>query len=108
LIRALEREGASNLLANVIDIYLRETPALLLAMRKATERGDAVALRRAAHNLKSGSANLGAVCLAELCRGLEAEAFSGDLARAPQQVDAIETEYGKVWPALAAQIEEGR
>jgi TMAO reductase system sensor TorS len=108
LIRALEREGAADLLAKVIDIYLRETPALLQALREAARRGDVVGLRRAAHSLKSGSANLGAGCLAELCREMEAAALSGDLARAPQQVAAIETEYGKVWPALAAQIKEGR
>jgi signal transduction histidine kinase/CheY-like chemotaxis protein len=106
-IRALEREGTVGLLAKVIDIYLREAPALLQALRKAAERGDAVALRRAAHGLKSGSANLGAGCLAELCRGLEVTALSGDLAPASQQVAAIETEYGKVWPALAAQVKEG-
>jgi CheY-like chemotaxis protein len=108
LIRALEREGAADLLAKVIDIYLRETPALLQALREAARRGDVVGLRRAAHSLKSGSANLGAGCLAELCREMEAAALSGDLARGPQQVAAIETEYGKVWPALAAQIKEGR
>lgn len=107
LIRALERKGAADLLEKVIDIYLRETPALLQALREAAGRGDVVALRRTAHSLKSGSANLGAACLAELCRELEAAALSGDLARAPQQVAAIETEYGKVLPALAAQIKEG-
>jgi CheY-like chemotaxis protein len=108
LIRALEREGAADLLANVIDIYLRETPTLLQTLHEAAGRSDGVALRRAAHSLKSSSANLGAGCLAELCRELEAVALSGDLARAPQQVAAIETEYGQVWPALAAQIREGR
>jgi CheY-like chemotaxis protein len=108
LIRTLERDGAADLLMKVIGIYLRETPALLQELNEAAGRGDVVALRRAAHSLKSGSANLGAGCLAELCQELEAASLSGDLARAPQQVAAIETEYGKVRPALAAQINEGR
>jgi HPt (histidine-containing phosphotransfer) domain-containing protein len=68
---------------------------------EAADRTDAAALQRAAHSLKSGSANLGAQRLAELCRGLEAAARAGDLSRARQQVAEIEVEFGKIIPALA-------
>jgi HPt (histidine-containing phosphotransfer) domain-containing protein len=102
-IRALDRQGTAEILKNVIDIFFRETPPLLQALHQAASQGDAAALQRTAHSLKSGSDNLGARRLAELCRELEASARSGDLARAPLQVAEIEAEYGKVLPALAAE-----
>ncbi len=100
-IRTLERQGSAEVLKKVIEIYFRETPPLLQSLREAAVRTDAAALQRAAHSLKSGSANLGARRLAELCRGLEAAARSGDLSEAQQQVAEIEVEFGKVIPALA-------
>jgi TMAO reductase system sensor TorS len=102
-IRALDRQGTAEILKNVIDIFFRETPPLLQSLHQAASQGDAAALQRTAHSLKSGSDNLGARRLAELCRELEASARSGDLARAPLQVAEIEAEYGKVLPALAAE-----
>jgi CheY-like chemotaxis protein len=102
-IRELDRQGSAEVLKNVIDIFFRETPPLLQALHQAASQGDVAALQRTAHSLKSGSANLGARRLAELCRVLEASARSGDLARAPLQVAEIEAEYGKVLPALAAE-----
>jgi HPt (histidine-containing phosphotransfer) domain-containing protein len=40
-------------------------------MRVATETGDADALRMAAHTLKSGSADFGAMQLSQICARLE-------------------------------------
>jgi TMAO reductase system sensor TorS len=102
-IRALDGQGSAEVLKKVIDIFFREMPPMLQSLHEAASQGDAVALQRTAHSLKSGSANLGARRLAELCRELEATARSGDLARAPLQVAEIEAEFGKVLPALAAE-----
>jgi len=103
-IRKLERQGSAEVLKKVIGIYFRETPPLLQAMHDAAERSDAVTLQRTAHTLKSGSANLGARRLAELCRRLEAAARSGDLTEAQQHIAEIDDEFGKVLPALAEEM----
>ena len=103
-IRTLDRQGSAGVLEKVISIYFRETPPLLQAMHHAADRGDAVALQRAAHMLKSGSANLGARRLAELCRSLEAAARTGDLSGAQQQVTEIDVEFAKVKPALTEEM----
>jgi HPt (histidine-containing phosphotransfer) domain-containing protein len=43
------------------------------------ETGDAESLRRAAHTLKSSSANVGATCLSEICREIEGKSRDGNL-----------------------------
>jgi HPt (histidine-containing phosphotransfer) domain-containing protein len=58
-------------LAELIDTYVADAPNLLTAMRDALATGDSLALRRAAHTLKSNSATFGARRLADLCRRLE-------------------------------------
>jgi HPt (histidine-containing phosphotransfer) domain-containing protein len=45
-----------------------DTPRQLAAMREAIAGADAEALRKVAHSLKSGSANVGADGLAQLCK----------------------------------------
>jgi len=60
-IRALQRPGEPDLLGKVIEIYLRESPRLVQAIREASTKGEAEALRKAAHSFKSSSANLGAL-----------------------------------------------
>ena len=89
-------------LAELIDSYFDDTATLIPALRGATRDGDAEALRRSAHSLKSNSATFGATALAALCQDLETRARDGDLVDAGARVAAIEAEYARVQPALAA------
>jgi HPt (histidine-containing phosphotransfer) domain-containing protein len=57
-------------------------------------------LQLAAHTLKSSSANVGAMGLAERCRALEAAARDGTLAGAGEIVHGIEAEHRTVCAAL--------
>jgi HPt (histidine-containing phosphotransfer) domain-containing protein len=70
--RALERRGAKGFLSRMINIYLEDSPQSLQDIKKAIEHGSADTVRRAAHKLKSSSADLGAVSLSALCAELEA------------------------------------
>jgi len=47
----------------IITIYLQTTPKLLQDLREAVAASDAQAMRKAAHSLKSSSANVGAMKL---------------------------------------------
>ncbi len=104
-IRELERNGASGMLARVVEMYRNSAPQLLSDIRKGVEEGDADRTRRAAHTMKSSSANLGAVVVVALCKRLEDEARVGKLADADTLVDQIEEELGQITDVLASEVE---
>jgi CheY-like chemotaxis protein/HPt (histidine-containing phosphotransfer) domain-containing protein len=105
-IRALQRPGAPSLLAKVIGVYLDNSPTLVQRLREAVAQGDAVALREAAHSLKSSSANLGAMQLATLCKELEQMGRDGQLQGAAEKLSALQQHYLLVREALTAQLPE--
>ena len=72
-------------LAEVIDAFVADAPALLAALRRSLEEKDADELRRAAHTLKSNGATFGAEQFSELCRQLEQRAKSGQLTGASER-----------------------
>ena len=92
-IRALERGGAAGLLARVITLYLQGTPPLIERMRQALEANDEMALRAAAHSLKSSSANVGAMKLHGLCKELESWVQRGQITDAAGRIALIEQEF---------------
>jgi HPt (histidine-containing phosphotransfer) domain-containing protein len=87
-------------LAELIDTYVADAPEQLEALHAALAAGDAAELVRPAHTLKSASASLGALGLAERCRLLEASAKTGSLDGAAQAVDGIAAEVQRVMNAL--------
>ena len=101
------------ILESVIDSYVEETPKLLEAMhtslarlhRVTVDQNDATVLQRAAHTLKSTSATLGAIRLAQFCGDLEALKPAGNLAEAAAMISQVETEYEKVKVALLQEIQ---
>ena len=92
--------GDPAFLAELIDAYVDDTPEQLAAMHQAVAVGDMSELRRAAHSLKSNSANFGAFRLAELCAGVEAQAQAGASDRTIELVAQVEAEYDRVRRAL--------
>ncbi len=99
-IRQLQQAGKPDLLARIIDLYLDDTPGLLNALRDSITGGDAANVRMVAHRLKSGSANLGAMELADLCRQLEEQGHTGQLENSLTLLNRIETEFKRVSTAL--------
>ena len=102
-IRAMQREGAPSVLLRVIDIFLEAAPKLLAQMRAAVAGNDPLQLCRAAHSLKSSSANLGATSLSALCRELEAMGQASEILGAGLKVDLLELELESALEALKAQ-----
>jgi HPt (histidine-containing phosphotransfer) domain-containing protein len=64
-------EGEPDIVVELIDIYLESAPRLVAAVREAAAAGDVASLSRAAHNLRGGSASLGAWRVAALCEEIE-------------------------------------
>ncbi len=94
------------MLPTLIEAFFEDAAQLQANARKALEKGQADELRRAAHTLKSNSANFGGKTLAGLCQTLESQAKNGQLAYAEKLWQQIEIEYKKVRLALEKILEE--
>jgi HPt (histidine-containing phosphotransfer) domain-containing protein len=94
--------GGERFLAELIDTFLGDAPALVATLRASHAGGEAEELRRAAHTLKSNGQTFGAGHFSELCRELEGRARNGELDRASELLDRVEKGYGALEEALAA------
>ena len=103
-IRTLERNGAPNLLARLIGLYLRDAPQLIGQMKQAVADQEYQTLLTAAHTLKSSSANLGAWSLHGQCKELEAQSRQQHVPDALQQVAAIEEAFMAVQTVLQREL----
>ncbi|HEX2829615.1 MAG TPA: MHYT domain-containing protein [Burkholderiales bacterium] len=104
-IRRLQKPGAPSVLGKVVDLYVRDAPRQITAMRDALSAGDSAVLRRAAHTLKSNSGNLGATGLAAVCKELETRAAGAALDGTDEFIERIQREYERVQAALLAETE---
>jgi CheY-like chemotaxis protein/HPt (histidine-containing phosphotransfer) domain-containing protein len=105
-IRALQKEGATDVLGRVIRSYLSNTPALLHTLHEAVTRADAISLRQAAHSFRSSSASLGAVALAALCKDLEVMGRVNSLGKAVKVLSEVQAEYEAVRATLVAELQK--
>ncbi len=83
-------------LNQVIDTYLADATNLLQNIRQATANGQAQELQRAAHSLKSNSANLGATRLSAYGKELEDLGKNGSTAVSAARLADLETEFQQV------------
>jgi two-component system, sensor histidine kinase and response regulator len=78
-VRQLDPDGQDRLLARLIALYRDDSSQLLADIDNGLKINDAEAIARAAHTLKSSSANLGATSVAAIARQIEHSARSGDI-----------------------------
>ena len=110
-IRQLPGANGALLVNKVIDVYLADAPERLAQMHAAT---DADALLKAAHSMKSSSANVGAERLAALCKELEMIGRSGTiegarplLMNADQELQRVLTELLEAHAATSRSLTAG-
>ncbi len=92
--------GDGEFLTELLDTYFDDTPQQFLAMHSALSDDNSEDFRRAAHSLKSNSANFGALGLSEKAKQLEDLGKSGQLKQAAKPLEEAESEYTKVKTAL--------
>ena len=85
---------------DVLANFLESIPMLLTDIRAAIEACDTKLLERAAHNLKSNSAMLGALKLSRLAADVEAIGESGNTDTSAIFLENMEKEYIRVKPAV--------
>ena len=100
-LRACDPDG-TGLLAELIDIYLADTPPRLNALRLAFDAGKPAAMSSEAHALKSGSAQLGALAVAATGRELELLGREGSLRGAGELLARLMQEFEAARAALLA------
>jgi len=103
-LRQLQGEGEPDIVQELAEAFQFETPPLLEALRQAIVEGHPEQLKRAAHNLRGSSNNLGARTMAALSAELEAIGKKGTVEQATELVTRLEQEYQRVCQALAAEI----
>jgi two-component system, sensor histidine kinase and response regulator len=106
-IRALQKKGRKDILSQVITLYLDHLPAQLRELHDAISSGDASAIHRLAHSLKSGSANLGAMTLSSFFEEVESMGRMNSIDHAAELLSKIETESIAVETALKSELQRG-
>ena len=92
--------GDGEFLAELLQTYFDDTPQQFTAMHNALSAANAEDFRRAAHSLKSNSANFGAMTLSQQAKQLEDLGKAGNLELAAGPLEEAEAEYGRVKTAL--------
>jgi len=102
-LRALQSRNEPNLLGELIDSFLRDSPERIALIRGAAAAGDAEALFRTVHALKGGSGILGAHRMTALCDIIEELSRAGSVEGTPVLITALEEEFERVRQALQAE-----
>jgi two-component system, sensor histidine kinase and response regulator len=102
------RQGDSDLVLEVIDLFLQETPDRLVSLRDGLARGDLPLISRIAHTIRGSAGHLGAKALAALCARVEDKARQGVPFNNAFALSSIEEEIGRVRDALLAEAERLR
>ena len=99
-LRDLRIDGQPDPVAELIDLFLQQTPDLLRSLKKALEENDWETVGTTAHTLKGSCANLGAEQMAAWCRKLESIAGQGTLEAAGNIPGLLEQELAVVRQVL--------
>ncbi|HET9822402.1 MAG TPA: response regulator, partial [Burkholderiaceae bacterium] len=94
-LRALDPESGDALVAELLAAFVEMATRTHKELTRALMAGDAVAVMRAAHSMKSGAANVGAVALSERYRTFEQFAREGLLAEVVAQQAVWQAEHEK-------------
>jgi signal transduction histidine kinase/CheY-like chemotaxis protein/HPt (histidine-containing phosphotransfer) domain-containing protein len=105
LLRNLGPADGHGLLPEAAHAFRSELPASLAALDHAIAESDDEALKRAAHKLKGGAANIGAAGAAALCARLEKLALGAGDSHSRELIGLLESELVRVDAALDRALE---
>jgi HPt (histidine-containing phosphotransfer) domain-containing protein len=101
-LRDLGGEDDPGLLLELVDMFLADSPARMTEIQTSLANGDVKTLERAAHTLKSSSANIGALGLSKLCKQMEELARKQTCESIPSLFEASTKSLAEVATALRA------
>jgi PAS domain S-box-containing protein len=100
-IKAVQQPGKPDLVEKIINLYINDAQSLCHNIHEAVGKGDPQALSKAAHSLKSSSANVGALKLANLCKELETLGRANSIDNAQDIINQMDSEYKRVIATLS-------
>ena len=89
-------EDGPELLKTLVNMYLKDSPNLIGAMRSSLIAKQPAILDRSAHTLKGNSNQMGALTLATLCFELEQIGKAGSVEGGDALIDRIDYEFSRV------------
>ena len=106
MLRSLQNPDEPDVLEKIIGKYLQQSPTLLRDICNAVNSGDNFNLSESAHSLKSASANLGALELAQICEELENMGRHARAEAAKELIGKLEDSFEAALNALKIEIEK--
>jgi PAS domain S-box-containing protein len=103
-LRELRMEGEPDPLAELVELFLADTPERIAQMKDSLQRADGHGLEAAAHSLKGSASNLGARNMAADCARLMQGGRKGEFASAAKIVRAIDENFSKVKAILLEEV----
>lgn len=101
-------DGDQEFMVSLLEQFLLDAERLVGALAPALATCDAQSLERAAHTLKSSSANVGAMLLSNLCEELRSIGLGGNLTEATDRVPLAEIEFSRARCELENRLEKLR
>ena len=92
--------GEMDFVDELVDTFLEDGRTQIEGMRAGLDRGDTERIGRAAHSLKTGCLNIGALDLGAICRSLEEAARAGAVPDAAARIDTIAAGFEEVRTTL--------
>ncbi|ETX00566.1 MAG: hypothetical protein ETSY1_10765 [Candidatus Entotheonella factor] len=105
-LRQLSERRGQDVFGTVVQMYLDQTPTLLVALQDAVACQDAEGIRQSAHTFKSNCGHVGAMALLDLCQELETRGAAQLFTDTDELMRVIETEYASVRDALNVLMQE--
>lgn len=104
----LQQDDETDLVGELIDLYLQDAPVKIDAIQQAVAKADAKSLKHAAHSLKGSSGTLGVRQLALVCEELECLADAGLSPAANAMLDQLKAEFVRVQEVLMSELDRRR
>ena len=101
-LKAFQCDDGPDILTELIDIFLDDSPPRLAAMSAAMTTSESAVAEAEGHALKSSCAQLGALGLSEICRQIEQAGKQDDIGTAEPLVEQALIEFKRVEQALLA------
>ena len=101
-IRAIQHEGAPDLVGKLVTLYLTQASTIITTLGSAVEKRNVQDIFQLAHKFKSSSANVGALYLSSLLKDLETLGRQNVIEGTANLFAAIEKEFEAVKKSLEA------
>ena len=98
----IKSDDGSDIVIELIDLYLKGTSRRITEMRKAAGECDWALFKRTAHTLKGSSSTLGLRQISKTCHDLEAASFNS-APDADALISLLESKFQEVSPVLIAE-----